>query len=411
MSAAPGDSITFSLMDIGGAVLLIHDGSAPGTRRYLNFDQSDFFQRTATDDADMSAQAVKLPSTGTYYFKIGGSTYKKLTVTTAYISDPETNATYSAAVASTEAEWNAAADKYDLKYYHESPTDDAKWCMQPVQKTATVGNGELSLEIETHNGGDGYYYATFYAPFDVLLPADDDGKTYNAYICKTWENTGVHPVAVPAATVNAVSYVKGKFVPAATPVILRVKDERDTLTLTLPTTSPSSPITSCVLSGSYLDQLLAEDASHDVYTFGVPMKSNVESYNKNSGIIVAPLPEFETSGVGFYINATYNKESDPLRSLWQRNNRYVLYNKIYYRADGEGAPKLKGPLYVPVLFGDVLEFGNEDEVGKEEQFDSNAVYDLQGRRVVSGQSVLDGTWRDSVTPGIYIYRGKKLYIK
>ena len=153
-------------------------------------------------------------------------------------------------------------------------------------------------------------------------------------------------------------------------------------------------------------------ASCNSFSTFVPFARESSKNIKNSGIIVAPLPEFETSGVGFYINATYNKESDPLRSLWQRNNRYVLHNKIYYRyPGGVSAPKRKGPLYVPVLFGDGLEFGNEDEVGKEEQFDSNAVYDLQGRRVVSGQSVIDGTWRESVTPGIYIYRGKKLYIK
>ena len=407
MSDDSNKAIPFSLMDIGGAVLLIHDGSAAATRRYLNYDQSNFFQRTATDDTDMDNQAKELPSRGTYYFKIGGSTYKKLTVKTVYVA-PSTDATYDAAVASTEAEWNAAADMYDLKYYHESPTDDAKWCMQPVQKTATAGDGELSLEIETHNGGDGYYYATFYAPFDVLLPSDADGKTYNAYICKKWETAGVHPVAVPAATVNAVSYTEGKFVPAATPVILRVKDERDTLTLTLPTTSPSAPITSCVFTGSYLEQLLAVDASHDVYTFGLPNKSEMSKDGDYSttGDIVAPLPEFETSGVGFYINATYNKESDPLQSLWQRNNRYVLHNKIYYRDTGAGARRMNSarPEFVPVIFDD--EEPDIEELGQEVRND-NRIYDLLGRCVADETEVRDGSWQQRLAPGIYILNGRK----
>ena len=343
-------AITFSLMDIGGAVLLIHDGSAPATRRYLNFDQSN------------------------------------------------------------------AADKYDLKYYHESPTDDAKWCMQPVQKTATVGNGELSLEIETHNGGDGYYYATFYAPFDVLLPADVDGKTYNAYICKTWETTGVHPVAVPAATLNAgadneVVCAEGKFVPAATPVILRVKDERDTLTLTLPTTSPSERISSCIFSGSYLEQLLDLDSSHDTYTFGLPFTS-AASIDRSTGVVTAPLKESATTGVGFYINATPNKEFDPLRSNWQRNNRYVLHNRIYYRATSPGAkPRSDAPQFVPVIFDD-SDIDNDDmeEQGRNERYD-NHVYDLSGRMVATEQQVLDGSWTTFVAPGTYIVNGRKVRVK
>ncbi len=349
MSDNSENAINFSVMDIGGAVLLIHDGSAPATRRYLNFDQS------------------------------------------------------------------VADSIYDLRYYHESPTDDAKWCLKPVQKTRTAGNGEMPLRIKTHNGGDGYYYSTFYAPFDVLLPADAGGHTYNAYICKKWHNEGVNPVAVPAFTVNETNFEEGKFVPAATPVIIRTNDESEYVTLTLPTTLPSSPLSSCIFTGSYLETLLlASDPARDVYTLGLPMTSEVSKDGDyvTSGGITAPLPEFANNGVGFYINATPNKEDDALQSLWKRNNLYVQHNKIYYRyPGGVSAPKRNDPLYVPVLFGDVLEFGNEDEAGKEEQFNSNAVYDLQGRRVVSGQSVIDGTWRESVTPGIYIYRGKKLYIK
>lgn len=340
MSANAGDAITFSAMDIGGAVLLIHDGATPATRRYLNYDQTD------------------------------------------------------------------AAGIYDLRYYHESPVDDAKWCLQPVQKTATAGNGEMPLMLTTNNGGDGYYYATFYAPFDVLLPADGGGKTYNAYTCKKWHDEGVNPKAVP---VNGV-HPEGKFVPAGTPVIIRTNDESESLTLSLPTEMPSAEPLSCIFTGSYLEQLLPLDADHDVYTLGLPMTSEVSKAAdyETSGGIVAPLPEFANTGVGFYINATRNKEADPLEALWTRNNRYVLHNKIYYRAagSGSGAPKRKDDVvYVPVLFGDEEQPGTQEE--KNSRFDGG-VYDLLGRKVADEQAAKDGTWRYRLSPGVYIVNGQKV---
>jgi hypothetical protein len=264
----------------------------------------------------------------------------------------------------------------------------------------------MPLQIATNNGGDGYYYATFYAPYDVLLPTDADGMTYNAYVCKAWDDAGLNPTKVTTS-----GYTDGKFVPAGTPVIIRVKDESGTLTLTLPSTSPSSA-KSCVFTGQYLEQKLAVDASHDVYTFGLPNKSTMskdEDYS-TTGDIVAPLPEFETSGVGFYINATYDKESDPLQSLWQRNNRYVLHNKIYYRAADIGGARetTRGIDFVPVIF--------DEENGEEPDIEHVAngrsyplgVYDLLGRCVATEEEVKDGSWRQRVAPGVYIVHGKKV---
>ncbi len=342
MSGNIEDTITFSLMDIGGAVLLIHDGATPATRRYLNYDQS------------------------------------------------------------------RADSIYDLRYYHESPTDDAKWCMQPVQKNAVKGNGEMPLTISTHNGGDDYYYATFYAPFDVLLPNDNAGTTYNAYICKKWHDEGVNPVPVPAHDTIA----EGKFIPAGTPVIIRTSDESGSLTLTLPTASPSTPL-SCVFTGSYLEKLLPVDAAHDVYTFGLPMTSDVhkdEDY-VNSGDIIAPLPEFATSGVGFYINATRNKEADPLEAMWLRNNRYVQHNKVYYRGTTgpAQAPKhTNNTQFVPVNFGE----GEEEQPEESKQIFTGltGVYDIMGRKVASEAEVKDGSWRQRLAPGIYIVGGEKIYL-
>lgn len=339
MSDNSENAITFSLMDIGGAILLIHDGATPAIRRYLNFDQSN------------------------------------------------------------------AADIYDLKYYHESPTDDAKWCMQPVQKATEAGTNEMGLKVTTNNGGDDYYYTTFYAPYDVLLP-DVEGKKYDAYTCDTWQNTGLKTAKVPASS----PYLAGKFVPAETPVIIRTDDNSGSINLSLPSTSPTTPDPPlrCVFLGQYLEQLLAADEAHDVYTFGLPFTTDV-TINRTNGEITAALSEQAKSGVGFYINANPNKEHNALQSLWLRNNRYVIHNKAYYRAPASPpAPQLEGVQFVPVIFGD--EEPGEEELqpdGSVQVVGDGCIYDLLGRKVATREQVEDGTWRERLAPGIYILNGKK----
>ena len=294
---------------------------------------------------------------------------------------------------------------YDLKFMHDSPTDDAKWCLKPVQKTAPAGNGEMPLIIRTNQGGDGYYYATFYAPFDVLLPADGV-HTYNAYTCKKWHNEGVNPVAVPAVS----TYAEGKFIPAGTPVIIRTNDEVGIVTLTLPSDAPSPTPLSCVFTGSYLEKKLdASNPARDVYTLGLPMTSEVDKDGDyvTSGGITAPLPTFATNGVGFYINATPNKEADPLKALWKRNNLYVLHNKVYYREEALGGARQaltrSAVNFVPVLFGDELIEQADPDEGVEfdvESMDNQPIYDLAGRRL-----------SEKPQKGFYIQGGKKFFVR
>lgn len=404
-NSLPSNVITFSLMDIGGAVLLIHDGATPEQRRYLNFDQSNFFQRTATDDTDMTTQAAKFTSKGTYYFKIGESsyTYKKIEVTKGYVAGPPAeDAVCKGAESSTPDEWNKAADIYDLKYYHDSPTDDAKWCMVPAD----------SLMVTTNNGGDDYYYSTFCAPFDVLLPVNDGTKTYYAYTCDKWDEKNLHPKKVDAVT-GTPSYSAGKFVPAGTPVIIRTTDNSESMKLTFPSASPAETPLSCVFTGEYLEQLLDNGGGNEVYTLGLPFTSDVHkdpSYTSN-GNIEASVPEQANSGVGFYINANPNKEHNALQSLWLRNNRYVIHNKIYYRAEeasGSPAPQRRGPEFVPVIFDD--EEGSEELTpnGAREIVGDGCVYDLMGRKVATREQVEDGSWKQRVATGIYIINGKKI---
>ncbi len=292
-------------------------------------------------------------------------------------------------------------NNYDLKYSvaDGARIDDVKWCMEPANN--------LGLKVTMNDGGDDHYYATFYAPFDVLLPADDK---YNAFTCSTWKDTGLTMDKVPAVD----TYAAGKFVPANTPVVIRTSDNSGSISLTLPSTTASSSISSCVFTGEYLEQMLAADASHDVYTFGLPFTSEV-TIDRNDGSITAPAVEQAETGVGFYINANPNKESETSQSLWQRNNRYVMHNKIYYRATGSGSrareESMRGIQFVPVYFGDEV---GEEQPGEEGENPSEGVafqgdgciYDMMGRKVATRQQVEDGSWR-LLRPGIYILNGKK----
>ena len=210
------------------------------------------------------------------------------------------------------------------------------------------------------------------------------------------------------------SYDAGKFVPAGSAVIIRTSDASGTITLSLPSSSPSAAPLSCVFTGKYLEQQLNVDADNDVYTLGLPFVSNVEKDDDyaTTGDVVAPLPEQATTGVGFYINATPNKEASDLQSMWYRNNRYVLHNKIYYRnTGGVGAKR-----YVPLLFAfdQGIEEVEPEEGTLEETTDLKpeltGVYDAMGRKIVSAEEMNDNQWRQRLSPGLYIVNGRKMHI-
>lgn len=301
------------------------------------------------------------------------------------------------------------ANIYDLKYYHNSPTNEARWCIEPANNKG--------LNVKINNGGEHYYYSTFYAPYDVKLPDNGGGKTYYAYICDKWDDKNLHPKKVPAVT-GTPSYAEGKFVPAGTPVIIRTNDERDSVALTIEGNIPSAPLPSSsnVFIGKYLEQLLPLDAgghwTQDVYTLGLPFISDINKDGDydDTGDIYAPLPAQASSGVGFYINATANKENNQSKSRWDKNNRYVLHNKIYYRADVD--PGAREALtrnavnFVPLIFGDELIEQPDvqpDEEGLEESLesvDNQPIFDLAGRRL-----------SEKPQKGFYIQGGKKFFVR
>lgn len=341
-----GETTTFTLMDIGGAVFLIHDGLEPATRKYLNFSQS-------------------------YEKNIGGNDVNMI---------------------------------YDLKFFHNSPTDDAKWCIEPANNQG--------LMIATNDGGDGYYYATFCAPFDVQLPAKDGSTDYLAYICTAWDAQVIHPTKVPAVE----TYAEGKFVPAGTPVIIRTTDNTGKMKLTLPKNSPTDPLT-CVFTGKYLEQKLSDEITADdmVYTFGLPITGYglITTSGSTNGEITGLINRDQAKkGVGFYVNATPNKEIGASTGDWTPNNRYVLHNKIYYRAGSSGASapqKNSAPEFVPVIFDEEEQQDKElNPDGTREVIGDGCVYDLMGRKVATREQVEDGSWKQRVATGIYIINGKKI---
>ena len=372
MTDVKGNATKLFVMDLGGGVLLIHDNVTQLGRRYLKYLSYD------------------------------------------YSNDTEGNSTI-----------------YDMKLTNHTHTDHAKFCMQPVQMSATKGINELPLTLNLNKGGDGYYYATFCAPFDVLLTdADNDA----AFVCKVWDTEIIHLKKVGKFNTEAngcPTAYKGnnRFVPAGTPVIIRSKNS--SVTMALPTTVPSTTLADYykntlenVFTGEYLEQLLAtestgdDDHNNDVFVFGLPMKGTVTrdanyytEADANNGRVTVSLPQHEETGVGFYVNVNYNRESAADMGSWQRNNRYVYGNRIYYRAVApSGSRRQTSSLdFIPVVFDD--DDDEEDKPIEESLRNISAngyVYDLQGRCVASGEAVRNGSWRNMVAPGVYIVNGKKV---
>ena len=306
-------------------------------------------------------------------------------------------------------------NKYDIGYdaMNASVAERSKWCLEPANKTG--------LYIETHSGGEEetltelWYYSSYCVPFDLLI-ADKDGAdkdhSSNAYTCieseSPWSETMLHPKSI--GKYNTGDYHDNDyFVPAGTPVLFSTKRATDYIKATIPTNSPSAPI-STIFSASYLERLLTGwDNARRVYVFGPKMQGEL-GINTSDGSITAVLPSLGNTNVGFHLNANQNKESGLTKASWTRNNYYVLHNKIYYRADNAGT---RGPEFVPVVFEAEAEATDVQGVKdySEGVLRPGNVYNLQGRCVATEEMVKDGTWKNNLTPGVYIMNGKKIIVK
>lgn len=338
MTATSGEANNFYVADIGGATVLIHDGAEAAERKYLHYRQS-------------------------------------------------------------------VGNIYDVKFEIGSVVDEddaAKWCMEPANKKG--------LLIETHSGGEEatlttlWYYASLCVPFDLLIAdkrSADSIHSSNAYTCveaeSPWNTEMLHPK--PIGKYNTGTYANNDyFVPAGTPVLFSTKRATQYIKATIPTTTPSTPITT-IFSYEYLEQLLTPyDDNRRVYVFGPKMEGTL-TLNEETGVITAVLPSLGNTNVGFHLNANPNKEAGLARADWTRNNYYVLHNKIYYRAPASTpAPGRNDIVYVPVNFGDEDEEQPDEQKGNTSLVGESGIYDILGRRY--------NTLPDA--PGIYIVNGQKI---
>ena len=366
MASSAGSNSNFHVTDIGGAVVVLHDGNATiASRYYLNYDQTD------------------------------------------------------------------ANHIYDVKYTNNIGIADAtKWCMEPANKKG--------LWIETHSGGEEavltnlWYYSSYCVPFDMMISNKDDDPDHssNAYTCvaseSPWSESGLHPKPIgkytnkdgagyPTSLCKRTDPEKGEmdndyFVPAGTPVLFSTRRATSYIKATIPTTSPSTPITT-IFSAEYLEQIISDtyDDNKRVYVFGPKMEGDFE-LNTSTGAITAVLPSLGNTNVGFHINANPNKEAGLTKASWTRNNYYVLHNKIYYRA--ADASPTRGVEFVPVVFSEEP----KTEIDGVTEYTTGipypgGVYNLQGRCVATEEMVKDGTWRQHLTPGIYILNGQKVIVR
>ena len=331
-------------------------------------------------------------------------------------------------------------NKYDIGYdaMTASVAERSKWCLEPANN--------MGLYIETHSGGEEetltnlWYYSSYCVPFDLLI-ADKEGEdkdhSSNAYTCisteSPWPGTteaarvGLHPKSIGKYTTVAGypadlcwkdyptnTKPNDYFVPAGTPVLFSTKKAKDYIKATIPTTSPSTPI-STIFSAKYLEQLLTGwDNSQRVYVFGPKMQGTI-SINESDGTVNAVLPSMGNTSVGFHLNANPNKEAGTMPASWTRHNYYVLHNRIYYRepaaAPSPAPAKNRAAEFVPVIFDDDEEQQELNPDGTMESVGDGCIYDLMGRKVATREQVEDGSWKQRVATGIYILNGRKFQKK
>ena len=274
-------------------------------------------------------------------------------------------------------------------------TFDTMWMLQKVG----TGTGEMPLNLKLNNGRDGYYYSTFCAPYDVVMP---EGVKAFILADAPVANDGSGTTGT-AEVVLLSNYTKDKYkenfpeayreldnyIPANTPVILRT-EETESLTngaarITIPAIEPSTTaISENMLSASLMSEKLTNIGENQrVYVFG--MVGN---------------------RVGFGANSSKNPETDA------KDNSFTNHHKVYIIYD-KTLPNGNSASGFTFLFNeDEFETGGgsqeTDGVTQVETDDNNSVidlekepvYDLQGRRVYP-----------PFRRGIYIVRGKKFVIK
>ena len=348
---------TFHIIDIGGAVVLLHDGAAAAVRKYLHYKQD-------TDIYDVKYQVV------------------------SGFNDDDA------------AKWcMEPANKMGLYIETHSGGEEEVLTTTWYYSTYCVPFDMLianKTEDEAHSS-NAYTCVAAESPWPGT--AEEARK-------------GLHPK--PIGKYNAEPYQNNDyFVPAGTPVIFSTKRATEYIKATIPTTAPSTRIET-IFSAKYLEQKLPDwNDANRVYVFGPKMEGTM-NINASNGDVTATLPSLGNTNVGFHLNANPNKEAGTTPASWTRHNYYVLHNRIYYKADGGGvsAPAMsRGIEFVPVIFDDEEEQKEMNPNGTMESVGDGCIYDLMGRKVATREQVEDGSWWNQATPGVYILNGRKVIKK
>jgi hypothetical protein len=104
--------------------------------------------------------------------------------------------------------------------------------------------------------------------------------------------------------------------------------------------------------------------------------------------------------------------------MWERNNKYVYANKVYYSGAIAGSGSslnidFENTEYIPVLFDEqgVKDMDLQPDGTMRLRINDGRAYDIQGRCIATEQEVSDGSWLNNVASGMYIVNGKKFVIE
>ncbi len=311
----------------------------------------------------------------------------------------------------------------ELNQTETTDIQDTKWRLRPVGVRTDWPYNQMPLRVEVKKGGvdknsaeDKYYYGSLCVPFDSRL-----GNTTDAAFTMVRDMTGIEGTI----TMPSVSQYNGmgnpQYVPATWPVIIRTNKAgnwseggKHYVDLYLPYTTPqvvSKADLNDKLKGEYLERTLnntymPEVESKTIMVFGLPFASHATDHHVYD----------DTKRVGWFKNDNWAREANPTWNAStatddQRNNKYVMHNKVYYVLTPSGSSRD----YVIALFDD--EEPEDDKPIQESVGNRNTpwpcrVYDLQGRLISereSPETLLIN--HPSLQPGVYIFGDRKVIVK
>lgn len=307
----------------------------------------------------------------------------------------------------------------ELNQTETTDIQDTKWRLRPVGVRTDWPYNQMPLRVEVKKGGvdkngaeDKYYYGSLCVPFDSRL-----GNTTDAAFTMVREMTGTSGTI----TMPSVSQYNGmgnpQYVPATWPVVIRTNKAgnwseggKHYVDMYLPYTTPQNVSKADLndkLKGEYLEKTLTGVDDKTIMVFGLPFASHATDHHVYD----------DTKRVGWFKNDNWARETyatgynASTATDAQRNNKYVMHNKVYYVLTPSGSSRD----YVIALFDD--EEPEDDKPIQESVGNRNTpwpcrVYDLQGRLISereSPETLLIN--HPSLQPGVYIFGDRKVIVK